>query len=109
MDPGKLDKRITIERASEAPDTAGQVIQTWSVFSKAWASYKAGSGAESFTSDQRSSKSSAVFRIRYQAGVNPKMRVLFDGEYWEIEAVHPVGRRDHLDLVCHSFEVQSGP
>lgn len=109
MNAGDLDRRITVQRCTEAPDSFGQVIPTWSTLAVVWAKVERNGGGEKFATDQRTSRSEAAFTIRYRAGITPKMRVLFDGEVWEIEAVDELGRRDGLMLKCHAFAVQSGP
>lgn len=56
------------------------------------------------------STTTAVFRIRYRRGLNPKVhRIRFDGEIWEIKAASEVpGRRAWLDVQCTADEVTSG-
>lgn len=105
---GGLDRRIEIQRASEGPDSFGQVLQTWVLHAEVWAKFEPLGGGEGFTAEQRSSRASAVFTIRYRTGITPRMRVKMDGEVWEIETVSEPERRRWLVLTCHAFEVESG-
>lgn len=105
---GRLDRRIEIQRATEVQDSFGQVTQTWVLHATVWANFLPAGGAESFTADQRSSRSGAVFTIRYLAGITPRMRVKMGSEIWEIEEVSEPTRRRWLVLTCHAFEVESG-
>ena len=48
---GELDRRIQIEQASEAPDSFGQNVQTWSLLATLWAKFEPDTGDERFTAE----------------------------------------------------------
>lgn len=105
---GNLDRRITIQVASEMNDSFGEPIKTWTTFATVWAAFEAVSGNEAFTVEQRRSRASVMFRTRYRAGVIPKMRVLSRGETYEIDDVSEPDRNHEIVLTCHAFESASG-
>jgi len=43
---GKLNKRITIQRATSTQDAAGEVVATWETLSTVWAKVKTLTGSE---------------------------------------------------------------
>ncbi|MCP5018065.1 MAG: phage head closure protein [Ketobacter sp.] len=80
---------------------SGEVISVWSAFATVFAAYEPQSGKESQTEDQEQAFNTARFRIRYLSGVVPKMRILFDGRYFDIEAINDVGgRRKQLHIMA---------
>ncbi len=105
---GNLDRRITIQVASEMAESFGQPIPTWTTFKSVWARIIPQMGNESFADEQRSARATVKFQIRYLAGVNPEMRLLHRGETYEIDDVSEADRNHDLILTCHVFEAQSG-
>jgi len=105
MNPGKLDRRITLQRRSQARDGFGDSIDGWTVFiDKLPAQILKRSGREAETaSDQRVATRTIVFRIRYGAirpSINPAdWRIIHEGGIYDIHAAEEVGRRHFVDLV----------
>lgn len=99
----KLRHRITIQRATttQDPDT-GETTATWVDFLNSEpAEVVPLSGREFIQSGAVQAGVNTRMTIRWQAGVLPTMRVLFDGDIYRIEAVlpDPTARR-HLTLMC---------
>ena len=93
MDTGKLRHLITIESYSMTQGAYGEPIATWSTFSTAWASITPGSGKEFFASKMRNPEISHSITIRYLSGLTSKMRVNFNGRYFDILDVLNVDER----------------
>jgi head-tail adaptor len=95
---GKLDRAITIERASESVDAAGTVSQTWTTFAllraesvspKVEEIMRAGAEADTTT----------VFRTRYVDGITIADRInAAPGAYFDIKRIVEIGRRRALEL-----------
>ena len=74
-----LDRRITIQSATETQDAHGQPIETWADFATELpAEYLPVSGAEQFQAQQVLARAVAKFRIRWRDDLTRKMRVIFD-------------------------------
>lgn len=109
MQAGTLKDRITIERHTQAKDQWGSLIpgtEAWVEVAKVWASVLHKSGLGTIKADAEVSIVRASIRIRRRAGVDAGMRVLFDGNVYELKAVLPGPTREYIDLVC---ELVKGP
>lgn len=107
MKIGKLDRRITIERATLTVNDYGERAETWTTLATVWAevNYRPGSGSETIQSDQIYAVQRVRFVIRYSStvsGVRPSDRVSYAGQYYQIEAVQEIGREEGLRLVTTS-------
>ena len=105
---GNLDRRITIQVASDMKDSFGQQVKTWTDFKTVWAALETQTGSEAFVAEQRRSRASVIFRIRFVAAVLPQMRVLHRGEVYDIDDVSEPDRNHEILLTCHAFETKSG-
>lgn len=97
----KLNKRVTIQQATEAPNTIGEPVLTWIEHKSVWAHVQPFSGREYF--DAKGIEASLDIRvtIRYLSTVTIGMRVLYDGRIFDIQSV--INRdesRDFTELMC---------
>lgn len=108
MDIGKLNKRVEIQSQASTYDGAGQQVETWSTFAKVWANIRHKSGAETIKSDAVASIVKASIRVRYKAGINAGMRVIYQTSTYKIEAVLPhVDDNRYIDLVVELINGES--
>jgi len=107
---GKLDRRITIQRAATARGAAGGVVESWVDVCTCWAGWEPMPlrSGESFVADQRTAKQKCVFTIRFREGIDSKMTLLHDGQRYDIEDVEEVPRRRGLRLKSYAREVSPG-
>jgi len=103
---GNLDRRITVRGPVPTQNTFGEVVYEFGDLFKAWARLLPQGGGESFTADQRSSRSTVRFEVRKRAGYEPRLRVLLGTQVYEIDSVSEPDRNDRVVLECHSFEVK---
>lgn len=101
MRSGELSRRIVIELATEAQDSYGEAVPTWSTFATVWAKVTPNRGDERFAANQIVAQADSVFRIRWQSGVTTKMRINYDGQIYDIVYMAEIGRREGLDLYGH--------
>ncbi len=87
MNVSKLDKRVTIERYTEAQDGSGDPVKTWSVFAVVYASVEGLSGHEAFVARQTFAEVTHRVDLLYLAGLSPKMRIKYDRRYFDILGV----------------------
>lgn len=84
MQAGRLRHRLTIESPTETRDALGQAVASWTTFAQVWGDFMPLSGRERFLSQQTHAEVTARAVIRYLAGLTEKMRIVFDGDAWEI-------------------------
>lgn len=95
---GKLDRQIVIERQTETVAASGAVSNTWAPVVTVRAELVQRSADEYLTGYGEAETSSAVFRIRYLAGVTTADRVIFDGNTYDIDEITELGRTRALEL-----------
>jgi SPP1 family predicted phage head-tail adaptor len=93
MRAGNLRNRITIQQSTPSQDTFGEPILTWATYTRPWAEIKHGSGSEPYSGDQYAAISNVEFKIRYDAGVNERMRISWDSRLFDIIHIDPVFER----------------
>ena len=83
--PVNLNRRITIQSATETQDAHGQPIETWADFAAELpAQYLPVAGREQFSARQRLAIAVTRFRIRYRTDLTRKMRIVFESQNWDI-------------------------
>ena len=99
---GSLRDYIHIQRRATAEDGWGSPIDTWENITaqRLAANVRHRSGMSTIKADADVSTSRASIRIRRRTDVNAGMRVLFDGQVYEIDDVLPGETREYIDLVC---------
>jgi len=98
---GKLDRRITIQRATIARDEYNNEVETWADLCTVWAGYVPVSDGEKFRAGERASEIGARFTIRYSsqvADVTPKDQLVFQGRVYAITRVKELERRVGLEI-----------
>lgn len=104
MRAGKLRHQITIEQVTETQSTTGMTAETWSEFATVWAAVEPLRGREFFASKQIQAEISTRIRIRYLAGITPKMRVLFGTRVYLIDSVIDAEERHiEMQLMCREI------
>jgi SPP1 family predicted phage head-tail adaptor len=91
---GALDRRITLEQPTETRDSYGEAVPVWAELATVFAEYEPLQGREQVEAQGINADLSARFRIRYRPDVVPttKMRIVYDGQTYGIEAVTEAGR-----------------
>lgn len=82
--------RLTVERKSTTQDAYGAESESWVELLTRRCSVEFAGGREFLVADQESSQLRALFRLRYDAGtagIVPRDRIVFDGEYWDIQTI----------------------
>lgn len=98
LDPGQLDRRVTLQSASVSTDGFGQAVRTYSTLAQVWAkvdyrTVKEGEDAEKLTSVNK-----VRFTIRYRADVDATIKISWDSKTYEVEGVSLEGRERYLIL-----------
>lgn len=110
MRTGTLDRRITLQRppVEAEVDAVGQPTDAWVTVATVWAEVIFGGGSESFEADQTAARQRVTFRIRFRRGVSPEMRVVLDGNVYQVEDVAEPKRREELVLTCFAIAAVPG-
>lgn len=90
---GYLQYRIVIERYTETKSVFGEEEKTWSTYKTVWAGKQDVSSYETFRANELGAKLTTRFLIRYSSDVstvNPKDRILYNSDYYEIVGVQMV-------------------
>jgi SPP1 family predicted phage head-tail adaptor len=82
-----LNKRIIVEEAIETSDGAGGFAVNWTPKITLWAMIMPISAIENFEANKIEGTVSHIIIIRYIAGINTKMRIIYDGRIFNINGV----------------------
>lgn len=103
--PGRLDRRVSLQTKVESRDAAGGVVETWSdLAANVPAEKNPPRTGRLYAAEQKIAESNTVFRIRYRTDVVAFMRLIHGLATYEI-AGDPieVGRAQYLDLECRAL------
>lgn len=103
MDAGKLDRRITIRRATVAADAMNEPVETWADHLCIWAAKRDVSDRERLQAAEYGATITARFTIRWSAsssGIGPKDRISYGGREYDILGIKEIGRREHLEITA---------
>lgn len=89
---------MTVQSRSTAIDAVGGQAVTWTDVCSLWAQVEPTSGQEITVGGALRSESMFTVTTRYYAGITPKMRILFEGQIFEIVSVNDTNQR-HRELV----------
>lgn len=94
---GKLDRRITFQEEVSSTNTHNEAeISEWQNVVTVWANVRdvdIAPNREYFIAEQITPRRTLQFTIRYRSGLNEKMRILFDGQYFGIVSINYPDRR----------------
>lgn len=105
MESGRLDRRITLQRAVATQDaTTGEQVLTWADEATIWAAVEPLSGSELFRAQQLEAKADTRFLLRYRPNVTPAgtLRISYAGRTYDIRSVAEIGRQEGLELVAEA-------
>jgi SPP1 family predicted phage head-tail adaptor len=108
---GELRHKITIEAVQEVQDENGIILEQWTTFLEEQAQVMPLAGTEAVAARQLDASLDHRIRLRYRAGIRPKMRVRFQEpsgtvRYFDIRSVNnPYYRGEKLELMCMELEV----
>lgn len=97
---GLLDRRIVLERRSEAVDASGQSVESYDPIGTVWARVEHLGGQEGFGQQQTVATGEVRFTIRWRGDVTPLHRVSYSGIPYDVVSVAEEGRREALLIVA---------
>jgi SPP1 family predicted phage head-tail adaptor len=95
INAGELDRRLTIQQPSGTQDEYGQTPNSWvDVYVDISCGVNYIKGGEVWESTQDVGNLTTDFKIRYvPITITPRMRVVFEGEHYDIKRVVEITRR----------------
>lgn len=99
MRAGRLDRTITFQRLTSAPDDFGTPVETWTEVATLRAEVVQASTSE-FIRAGAVDETVIVFRIRYLAGISNADRVVHAGALFDVKEAKEIGRRRGLEIRC---------
>ncbi len=104
MRGGELRHLITVEQPVETVGSMGGTTETWSSYFSFRAAVRYLAGSEGYQAQQVVSENKVLFKIRHSTeadGITTKMRISFDGRYFDIEFIKPVKEMNRqVHLIC---------
>lgn len=94
---GELRHRVSIERVIRVSDSAGGATTTWELVAMVWAAIWTRSSDELVEHDRVAGRATHDVWLRYRAGIDPGMRIVFGARVFDIRGViDQDGRRRFL-------------
>lgn len=108
MNIGKMKRRICIEQFTTDKDTFGQPIKTWAELKSVWADIRPLGTTERFEAAQVNRQVELRMRIHYRTDITEQMRILYEGDYYDIQGIKEIGYRQALELLCGLWKPEGG-
>jgi len=93
----ELRHSVTIEEPTETQDATGQPITSWTTFATARAKIDTttefGRDTEVFVGNELVASAGVIFTMRYISGLTEKMRISYNGDYYDIIGIADVDMR----------------
>jgi SPP1 family predicted phage head-tail adaptor len=102
MNPGKLDRRVTIQVRVQQTGTDGFVTESWVDLFSVYAARENVAASRRSSDGLDISTSGEVFTVRYRAGISTAHRLIFEGRPYAITSVTEIGRRDGMRLTAET-------
>lgn len=101
MQAGKLRHRLVIEKTTHVVNAFGEQESTWKTFAEVWGRIRPLTGSERFIAAQTAAAEDAVFHVRYLSGLSPKMRIICEGNNYDITSISDLEERNR-ELVIYA-------
>lgn len=108
IDPGQLDRPITIQRRTLIDGPFNQ-IEVWADHLSTWAMMRRQSEDEEFAANQYYEVRVATFVTNYTDDVTAVDRLVCEGIIWRILGVGEVGLKHGLEIKCQVLDPQPEP
>lgn len=102
MEPGRLDRRITILQRNTATDAWNQNTDTYQSLVEVWAEVRDPGAREREEQDQRVTVRGKIFTIRHRSDVTTLHRISYDGDTYMITGLAEIGRKEGLRITAEA-------
>lgn len=107
-DPGRLDRRVTLQSPTITRDAAGGAVVDWYDTATVWASLTFLHGNRFYAAEEKSYESIVTYRIRHRSDVETGMRLVHGDDVFEIIGTDHLGRNHFFDLTCRAVKQSIG-
>ena len=98
MNPGKLNRRLVIQRRTKTRYATGSTISTWADQSTVWAEAVTHKSTETEIIDSDRPQQTRQFRIRHRSITSEDHRVLYQSQFFNITGITEEGIKNTLLL-----------
>ena len=99
--PAELNKRVTLQHPTKAPDGMGGFTVTWTDAATVWAAVWPVNASEAIQAGQTAMTVTHRVRIRYRSVVKAAWRISYAGRLFNIVAIiDPNSAHRWLDILC---------
>jgi len=98
MNPGKLNRRIVLQKRTLTKDSTGSRVQTWSDHATVWAEQIKQSGKAAGLADSDANQDARQFRIRYRAIDATNYRILYQSKFFTLAGITEEGVKTTIIL-----------
>lgn len=102
MNPGRLDRRLLVQKRTVGRDTTGSPVKTWADDGTVWAELVRQSGRERSGGDAVRDVTETQFRLRARTLDASAYRLSYQGRIYDIKAVDEEGRNRMLLVTCET-------
>jgi len=100
MRPGRLDRRVVIERAAVVQNALGEEIESWSAWQTVWAEVAPLDGAERWQAQEVMAEAPTRFRLRWLPGLSVEDRIRYEDRLYDIHSINEIGRRRGWEVLA---------
>ncbi|WP_342045983.1 phage head closure protein [Bacillus sp. OTU530] len=101
MNPGKLNKRIVLQKLATVDDGAGGSEESWQDTSSVWALIQPLQGRELYQAQQINTELTHRITIRYREDVNASMRIMYNNREFTIDSIVNIEESNRfLEMTC---------
>lgn len=101
MDAGRLDRRITLRRATSSTNAFNEPVYSWADLAMVAAKVVPVNDSEQWRAGETLAAKMTRFTIRYSttvSAVDPRDRIAYGGREYDIHGVKEIGRREFLEI-----------
>lgn len=103
MNPGRMNRRLSLFTLTRSKDSVGGNVETWSSAGSIWAEEIQNRQSEQIVSDSDRNTETRTFRIRWKSGLNSTdYRITYQGKNYDIKSVTEIGVKDRMMITVES-------
>lgn len=105
MNPGKLNRRLTVQARTMTQDDAGGREEAWVDSFDCWGELVTRKQGEAIKADSDRNEDTSTFRIRYKAGLTSGThRILYQLRFYDILGIVEEGIKTSLLVECRAIQ-----
>lgn len=105
MDPGALDRRITIQARTMSRDDTGSRIESWVDLVSVWAKREKETADESTIAGSERPRQRLTWKIRHRVVDSTSHRITYKGDTFEIVGITEAGGRENF-LILETYALE---